>query len=69
MAYTRQSVITNSLYQMLRFLTTGVFEGNRLSNNARILYILLLDRHKVSVKNGWFDENDEVYIFFKKEEE
>ena len=66
--YSRQSVIINSFYQMPRFLTTGVFEGSNLSNNARVLYSLLLDRHKVSVKNGWFDENEEVYIYFKKEE-
>jgi len=68
MIYTCQSVVINSFYQMPRFLTTGVFEGSKLSNNARILYTLLLDRHKVSVKNGWFDENGEVYIFYKKEE-
>ena len=66
--YTRQTVIINTFHQMPRFLTSGEFAGNRLSNDARVLYTLLLDRYKVSVKNGWFDDNDEVYLFFKKEE-
>ena len=68
MRYTRQSIVTNTFYQMPRFLTAGEFAGNAISNNARILYTLLSDRHRVSVKNGWFDENGEVYIYFKREE-
>ena len=68
MRYTRQSIVTNTFLQMPRFLFAGEFAGNRISSNARILYTLLLDRHRVSVKNGWFDENGEVYIYFKREE-
>ena len=68
MRYTRQSIVTNTFYQMPRFLMAGEFANNRISNNARILYVLLLDRHRVSVKNGWFDESGEVYIYFKREE-
>jgi len=68
MRYTRQTIVTNTFYQMPRFLTAGEFAGGKMSNNARILYTLLLDRHRISVKNGWFDENGEVYIYFKREE-
>ena len=68
MRYTRQSIVTNTFYQMPRFLTAGEFSGNKISNNARILYTLLLDRHRMSIKNGWFDDNGEVYIYFKREE-
>ena len=68
MRYTRQSIVTSTFLQMPRFLTAGEFAGNGISNNARFLYTLLLDRHRVSVKNGWFDENGEVYIYFKREE-
>jgi CRP-like cAMP-binding protein len=53
---------------MPRFLTAGEFAGNKITNNARVLYTLLLDRHRISVKNGWFDDNGEVYIYFKREE-
>ena len=68
MRYTRQSIVTNTFLQMPRFLIAGEFAGNRLSNNARILYVLLHDRHRISVKNGWFDDSGEVYIYFKREE-
>ena len=68
MRYTRQSIITNTFLQMPRFLWAGEFAGNGISNEARCLYTLLLDRHRISIKNGWFDENSEVYIYFKREE-
>ena len=68
MRYTRQAIVTSAFYQMPRFLYTGEFAGNRITNNARNLYTLLLDRHKISIKNGWHDENGEVYIYFKREE-
>jgi len=65
---TRQAVITGAFHQMPRFLTSGEFIGSKLSNDARVLYTLMLDRYKLSLKNGWYDDNDEVYIYFKKEE-
>jgi hypothetical protein len=68
MRYTRQTIVSNTFYQTPRFLLAGEFAGNKISNNARILYMLLLDRHRISVKNDWFDDNGEVYIFFKREE-
>jgi len=68
MRYTRQAIVTNTFYQTPRFLTAGEFAGSKISNNARILYTLLLDRHRISIKNGWFDDNGEVYIYFKREE-
>jgi len=68
MRFTRQVVITNTFLQMPRFLTAGEFAGNKLSNNARVLYTLLFDRHRISLLNEWFDENGEVYIYFKREE-
>jgi len=68
MKYTRQAIVTNAFLQMPRFLCAGEFDGNRISNNARNLYTLLLDRHKVSIKNNWYDESSEVCIYFKREE-
>jgi len=63
MRYTRQAIVTNTFYQTPRFLMAGEFAGNKISNNARVLYTLLLDRHRLSIKNGWYDDNGEVYIF------
>ena len=55
--YTRQAIITSAFLQIPRFLYTGEFAGNRISNNARSLYSLILDRHKISIKNAWHDES------------
>ena len=50
-------------YQM----PTILFEDerlNKLSINAKFLYCLLLDRAKLSYKNGWVDSEGKVYIQF-----
>ena len=35
-----------------------------LNETARLIYILLLDRARLSLKNGWVDEQGRVYIYF-----
>lgn len=39
-----------------------------LSSDAKILYSLMLDRMSLSVKSGWLDEKNRVYIIFTHEE-
>lgn len=39
-----------------------------LSNDGKILYSLMLDRMSLSVKNGWLDEKNRVYIIFTQDE-
>lgn len=39
-----------------------------LSNDAKTLYGILLDRMGLSVKNGWLDEQGKVYIIFPVQE-
>lgn len=39
-----------------------------LSAEAKILYSIMLDRMKLSVKNNWVDDKNRVYIVFKVEE-
>ena len=39
-----------------------------LSSDAKILYGLMLDRMGLSIKNGWIDEENHVYIYFTLEE-
>ena len=46
--------------------THPVFE--KLSNDAKILYALLLDRMSLSRQNEWFDEDNRVYIIYTVEE-
>ena len=48
-----------------------LFTDNRykvLSDSAKILYGLMLDRMGLSLKNGWLDEGNKVYIYFTLED-
>lgn len=52
-----------AFYRIPRQLVTGE-RFKRLSTDAKLLYGLLLDRMGLSVKNGWYDEQGRVYIFY-----
>lgn len=36
----------------------------KVSDSAKLLYGLMLDRMSLSIKNGWFDEQNRAYIYF-----
>lgn len=36
----------------------------KLSSDAKLLYGLMLDRMSLSMKNGWFDEENKAYIYY-----
>ena len=63
--YTLDEIRRNVFYQMPKFLFEGEFK--KLSNDARVLYSLLRDRHELSIKNQWLNENGEVYLIFSRE--
>lgn len=35
-----------------------------LTNDAKLLYALLLDRLSLSVSNDWFDHTGQIYVYF-----
>ena len=37
-----------------------------LSNTAKILYSLFLDRLKFAVQNGWVDHNGDLFVIYPK---
>ena len=39
----------------------------KLSSDAKLLYGLMLDRMALSMKNGWFDDENRAYIFYTVE--
>ena len=41
-------------------ITDSHFDG--ISSDAKLLYGLMLDRMSLSIKNGWFDEQNRAYI-------
>ena len=52
-------------------LPKSLFTNNRykdLSDGAKILYGLMLDRMSLSIKNAWLDEQNRVYIYFTLED-
>ena len=52
-----------SFYRIPRQLIVGV-EFRKLSTDAKLLYGLFLDRVGLSAKNGWYDEQGRVYIYY-----
>ena len=64
--YTVDKVLGNSFYQMPKFLFEEEFK--KLSNDARVLYSLLRDRHELSIKNEWYNNKNEVYLIMTREE-
>ena len=38
-----------------------------LSNTARMVYAILKDRMELSMKNGWHDDNGDVYLIYTQE--
>lgn len=64
--YTFDEVMRDVFYQMPKFLFIG--ELKKLNNDARVLYSVLKNRHELSLKNHWINENNEVYLIFSREE-
>lgn len=56
-----------TFYRIPKLLITDDKFRN-LSNDAKILYGLMLDRMSLSVRNGWFDSKKRVYIYYSMEE-
>lgn len=46
--------------------TDNIFKT--LSSDAKVLYAILLDRMSLSMKNGWLDEENKVFIIFTIDE-
>ena len=52
-----------TFYRVPKLLMT-LPEFKHVSDSAKLLYGLMLDRMSLSIKNGWVDEGQRVYIFF-----
>ena len=52
-----------SFYRIPKVLFTDP-QFKPLSTDAKVLYGILLDRMSLSVKNGWLDEQNRVFILF-----
>ena len=59
-------VKNNQFYQFPKWLLTEPYI--ELSHRAMLMYMLLWDRRGLSEKNGWYDEDGKVYIYFTDEQ-
>lgn len=53
-----------TFYRIPKVLITSQ-QFKPVSDSAKILYGLMLDRMGLSIRNGWFDEQGRAYIFYK----
>ena len=56
-----------SFYRIPRLLVTGD-QFKHLSTDAKLLYGLLLDRMGLSARNGWYNEEGRVFIYYTLDE-
>ena len=56
-----------AFYRIPRVLVTGD-EFRSLSTDAKLLYGLMLDRMGLSIRNGWYDDEGRVFIYYRADE-
>lgn len=56
-----------TFYKIPKLLITDTY-FSEISNDAKILYGLMLDRMSLSMKNGWIDSENRVYINYSIED-
>ena len=52
-----------TFYRIPKILITSQF-FRKVSDSAKLLYGLMLDRMSLSIRNGWLDDDNRAYIFF-----
>ena len=52
-----------TFYRIPKILITSQF-FKKVSDSAKLLYGLMLDRMSLSIRNGWLDDDNRAYIFF-----
>ena len=52
-----------TFYRIPKILITS-HHFKKISDSAKLLYGLMLDRMSLSIRNGWLDDDNRAYIFF-----
>jgi len=68
MRYTVDDYQQSLFYQLPKYLCDNEKYKNKLSNNAKVLYALLRDRHSLSMSNkdNWIDDDGFVFLRFTR---
>lgn len=56
-------VKNNAFYQFPQWLLKEELYKN-LGDKAKLAYMLLFDRRTLSIKNKWYDDNGQIYMYF-----
>ena len=56
-----------TFYRIPKLLVTSAY-FKTLTNDAKMLYGLMLDRMSLSARNHWFDKENRVFIYFSVED-
>lgn len=65
--YKINEYLENVFYQIPKELFVNAYYKD-LSSDSKLLYGLLLDRLSISMKNGWIDENGNIFLIFSRKE-
>ena len=60
-------VKNNAFYQFPQWLLKEEPYKN-LGDKAKIMYMLLFDRRTLSIKNKWYDDDGQIYMYFTNEQ-
>lgn len=63
-----QLFVAYRLYDVPKDLYTNARYKTATSNDAKMLYALLLDRMKLSRANNWADSDGTIFLIFKRED-
>ena len=58
--------VPKSLFNNPRYQENKDLKRKALSLEGKMVYSILRDRMNLSLKNGWINENDEVFLKFKR---
>lgn len=60
-------VKNNAFYQFPQWLLKDE-PYNSLNDKAKLIYMLLFDRRTLSIKNKWYDDDGNIYMYFPNEQ-
>jgi hypothetical protein len=64
--YSKEEVFREKFYRLPKVFFTNDLYKKGLTDTEKIAFALLQDRFELSIKNGWLDENGDIYFIFSQ---
>ena len=65
--FTLNDVLTAEYFQMPKYVFYDMYD-DYLNNDARVIYMYCHNRHRLSIKNNWVDDDEKIYFYFSVDE-